>query len=359
MAIIIDKGIEPSSALEPVYYFGFANKIIKFHSDTLTALYATVRGRKIYPTALGNQFQYNLKDIFVDSIKTTTNDMNDNELITTGLRYSNFFGGSGINQLILKIYDDAGTSETYTYEKLWLLAKAVQFKEPDFVKMDIVDYFSTIGAKLTLFKGYPFDFTIGGGKQVELRNENDILLGNFNNHFYRLYLSKGNADLNLNGGDIYLKDNDTGKTIEIIKVKHINNCEGTYLKWLSPQGTFKYWLFSEKKTVTKQSKNKGYWINEFADDSTNANKYNSLGKKEQKKVTRLHAINLEAYERAYLSDIIDSPRVYIYTKKKFLGGTTEDFKQISVIDNSFVVENLNKNIWKISISIEELENPIY
>jgi len=95
------------------------------------------------------------------------------------------------------------------------------------------------------------------------------------------------------------------------------------------------------------------------DDNTNSNKMMSLGKKESRKNTQLYAIGMEDYERLYLADIINSPRVWLYMGEQNNVGTIEMFKQVKVVDNSFVTEEANKNKYKISIQIEELQNDAY
>ena len=356
MAIIIDKGLEVSTVNDPVTFYAFANRIIKFHSDTLTPLYATVWGRKIYPSPSGH-FEFNLKSVFVKKTKEFTKDLTDSDNITIGSHSSFFFGGAGLHPLIITITDDAGAVETYNFEYLFLMVKSVQYKEDMEIKPSEQTFKSYADYNLTVFKGYPFDFTFIG-RDVELRNKNSDVIATTNKHPNRLYLYDGDNEMNTQDDDLIIWDTVTDDETGRIKMTY-KDCEGTYIKWLSLDGTFKYWLFSDKKTVTNRAKDNGYWLNEFADDSTNANKYNSLGKSDLKEIIKLNAIGLKKYEREYLADIIDSPRVYLYHNRKGIQAKVTDFEQIKLMDNSFVVENAGRNQYRISISIERIKNPMY
>jgi len=360
MAIVVDKGLPGAIDQGRTVFYAYANRIIKFHSDTLTPAYATVSGYKIYPSPSGT-FEFNLKNLLIFNLKTSTHNLKDSDNIQLGYVGSFFFGTTGITSIYIKIYDDSGTVETdNSIRYVWYMAKTVNAGEPDSMYMQDKTFISYAGNYLTIWNGYPFDF-VNAGNGVKLHRGIDGA------EVYtapvlpqRLFLSNGEIfDDLLKENDLILVKDDTGNVIDSIQLDVRDCLESVYIKWLSPAGTFKYWLFSDKKTVTTKVKDRGYWLNDFADDSTNMNKYNSLGKEGGKKITKLYAVGLNGKQRLYLSDIVESPRVYIYLGKKGELATPEKFKQIKILDNSFVSENLGKNEHKISLSIEELNSTMY
>ena len=358
MAIIFEKGLPLSggSCKENYFFNSYNNRIIKFYSDEIEddAYYADIRGAKIYPNING-VFEFNLKDLFIREIKNVTNNLIDDELIEIGIKMSNFAGSQGI-LLGIYIYDQNGNSDGVVLNWIMNLPKVAEDLSPIQMQLTEVMPLSFVGNKITRFIGYPFDFTIGGCN-FTVNDNRDKVIGSLG-YLERFFLSDGKNEIPSYGAFHFLDINDEKKLR--IDIKEVDCDGGVYLKWFSIQtGSFKYWLFSKKKKVTQNVKEIGFYLNDFLDDNTNSNKMMSLGKKESRKNTQLYAIGMEDYERLYLADIINSPRVWLYMGEQNDVGTIEMFKQIKVVDNSFVTEEANKNKYKISIQIEELQNDAY
>jgi len=354
MAIIYDKWIESSTTDDRRYFSAFGNKIIKFHSDVTDkqVAYALIAGvYKIYPNTDGT-FEFNLRELYREKIYELTNNLLDGSYNYSTPQENEFFGKIGYTLGII-IYFTDGTSENNDADKptIYPLAKVMRYNEPDNYKFTDNEWKSFAGDKLTFFYGYPFDFTYyqGGGKVVTSSDGSEYNV----NTPVRFWLGNGLDNRFSQGGYINIFNNDDAQ-IGQIKVK-VKNCEGILLKWLSPAGTFKYWLFTAKKEIKISAKDNGYYFDNFADTSTNQNEFISFGKKETKKTYILNTGIIDEYEREYIADIVRSPRVWLYFGKKGELSTKYLFRLINVRTNSLIIENKGNNKNNISVTIEDYE----
>ena len=316
MAIILDRWIETTDgATLPPAQFIFNNRIVKFHSDTIPAAdvdYAILYGYKFYPDPNG-YFEINLRDIFMNISNYWEVDL---KTFVLGPYWDELFYRQDFNFLPI-IYKNDGTTDTYGSElHISLCAKLADdgYKTSfDVENPQLNDFRSFIGNNITIFDGYPFDFTLGGN--MDVTNGADVAL--FTNSLIKRIGVTDGADFIPDFDGTFKLLYGSGY-IDIINF-NVKKCEGgVYLKWFSPSaGSWKYWLFNERHKEEVSIKDNGYWLNNFADDSSNMTRFRSLGKNSRVNKYTLKASGLQAYERDYIIDIITSPTVYIYQNRKF------------------------------------------
>jgi len=361
MAVIIDKGFTSSSS-DATFWAAFNNFIIIFHSDTAgkTVSHAFVRGMKFYPDTYG-YFHVNLRPIFEKHIFNTNGSKNmiDNSPVATGEVSDYLVNASGITPLLLDVYFTDNTHEANSsIQWVFIMPRASKDMEKQMYRWTEEEYTCFSGDNLTFFKGFPYDFAVGGNTFKIKDSDGDIYTSN-RRKVVRFNISTGATNL------AFLDGKDSAK-LDVVNSKddvlgHINfkikDCEGTYIKWLSLRGTYKYWLFQKKKKVTMSVRDHGHIINYFADDETNRTKFISLGK-ESTDAIMLHASSLSEDERNYIADIIESPRVYLYHGTKNQAATPELFQLVNVKTNSLVIDDYGKKS-KISVIIEKKNNGLW
>ncbi len=358
MAIILDKRLQDSSNPHVVFN-SHQNRTIKFHSDTYNAndvAYAIIQGGgtnvKIYPNAQG-YFEYNLRDMF---IKFRNYDIDDVDAITISAVNSGKFGGTGITAILLQIFNTAGDHESNSdMQYIFITLRASEDMDDIDWVVDVNNPISNIGNQITWFKGYPFDFTImGAGNEVVNSGGDVIFTASIGT---RVFVTDGFGVIDNYDNGIWrvLDDNEVPLITLNLTKRQCNG--GVYLKWLSLNGTYKYWLFNERHKAHINTKDAGHYLDTFRDDNTNNAKYQSFGKKESVKIRTLKASGLKDYERDYILDIIRSPRVYIYTGTQGQVATLADFKTVEIVTNSLITNDFGKTS-DIQIQIKEYLNDL-
>mgnify|MGYP006421227655 CR=1 FL=1 len=223
------------------------------------------------------------------------------------------------------------------------------------------------------FEGYPIDIgvfttelrSVGFATEQSPNQSNSLQINTFpiidNYQFSRLILSDGfkhlkstnGTDLISNISEIYITDfvenNFAVKIYNVVKID--SSCGGHYLKWLNRSGDYYYFLFSNLYEESIDSDSLGTINNDYSNKGYNPSPSLSKGKQSNREMT-LFKQGVDAQMRAFLSDIIDSPRVYYYTGKKYERASKYDWKEVFITDNNFELTRPNEYRWNYFLSIE-------
>ena len=135
-------------------------------------------------------------------------------------------------------------------------------------------------------------------------------------------------------------------TIEQIK----NNC-GTYVKFRNKYGRWNYWLFESGKYETRSTKSIGELLNDFKDVRETNAPLIQLGRTADSTI-KVQADKLDYRNKLILEQIIDSPKIYLFTGKPNHIAKETDWLEIALKTNSFVVENPKKKLYKYTIEFD-------
>ncbi len=359
MAIILDKRLQPSTTDNTVIFNSHQNRIIEFHDDTLDPadiIYAQIdvprcKSVRIQPYRNG-YFSYNLKYLLQKFISIR---YEDNESLELGGNVSYSFSDF-LSIITIQIITNQSYEINTDMSELLISLRVLQ----DMTAMDYVcdeaNPISLIGNNITWFDGYPFEFTMFG-KGNKIYDANDVEIATINNAA-RIMITDGYTKYHGLNGRTFLKVKDsTGNLLYNISTEQKKCDGGIYIKWLSLNGTYKYWLFNQRHKEEIRTKDAGHYLDTFRDDNTNNAKFQSFGKKESVKIRTLKASRLKPYERDYIMDIIRSPRVYIYTGTQGQVATLADFKTVEIVTNSLISNDFGKTS-DIQIQIKEYLNDL-
>ena len=236
---------------------------------------------------------------------------------------------------------------------------------------DVIDYTAT---SIYYWRGYPLDigvFSKGLGTIGLILNNDISAAGNEsteiltyqlidNYQFTRVILTNGVDNIrSTNGTDlmqlinsISVKDYDQADfAVKIFNVVRMPECEGHYLKWLNRSGDYSYFLFSNKYEESIDASSIGSINNDFKNKEYNPSPSLSKGKTSNREMT-LFKSKVDEKMRYFLSDLIDSPKVYYYTGKKDTKASQYNWIEVNVTDNNFEMERPKENTWNYFLQIE-------
>lgn len=234
---------------------------------------------------------------------------------------------------------------------------------------DVIDYRAT---SIYLWKGYPLDIGVFSKDLSIIRiaieenyfnsNSNEIntflLIDGY--QFARVILTNGvdnirsfnGADLLENINSIYVADaSEANFAVKIFNVVNMPECEGHYLKWLNRSGDYSYFLFSNKYEETIDASSIGKINNDYANKGQNVSPSLSKGKKSNRELT-LFKDRVGVEMRYFLSDLIDSPKVYYYTGKKDTKASEFDWIEVDVANSDFEMNRPKERVWDFYLDIE-------
>ena len=376
MNIVFLNDFEPNNR-----YSAFDNIIIEFGLDSQPAsdIYeAEIEGLdfpvKLSPSPQG-VFYFNFK-VYSKSY-LTEEDLQDRINYNTDLqdggsltKQDDFFFDSFFITIKIILDDDTIISKNTVINFLRAVKDNERFFKYLFIEKDsLIEY---IAPTIYYFNGYPLDIgvfsnqltNIGLSNNDNPNDGNSVALSTYqqanNYQFARVILSNGETNIkSTNGNDliqnmnaIYITDFDeVDFAIKIFNLKKIEHCGGHYLKWLNRSGDFSYFLFSNKHEQSIKASDKGKINNDFNNKKSTVSRYLSKGKTSKREM-RLFKQSADEEMRYFLSDLIDSPRVYYYTGERGQAASDISWIEVNVTDSDLELQRPKENKWDFYLEIE-------
>lgn len=118
----------------------------------------------------------------------------------------------------------------------------------------------------------------------------------------------------------------------------IKECGGVYLKWLNKLGGYSYWLFRQTHKRNIKTKSIGDFQTYFLNRKDVSKTFESAGTEVSESWDLVNEIPITNNEiRRELTEIIESPEVYLYTGEK--GSTETSWLRVKIEDS-----NLKMNV---------------
>jgi hypothetical protein len=198
---------------------------------------------------------------------------------------------------------------------------------------------------LKYWQGYPFDFTYYDGMESDLEfTINGTTINYQNDKRVNRVIVSNNAGvgIDLNVGYNIIND------FQIEKIT--DYCSGHYIKWLNSFGGWNYWLFY-KGNDTLTTKDLGQIFNDYNDVVDTVSPYVSIGKTSENNIS-VRQDNITENEMQILNDLLDSPKVYLFTGKPNQRVTCKDWLEVNIKAGSFRVSNSKEKMNNLNLTIE-------
>jgi hypothetical protein len=139
-----------------------------------------------------------------------------------------------------------------------------------------------------------------------------------------------------------------GTELQIEKITDI--CEGHYIKWLNSFGGWNYWLFY-KGNDTLTTKDLGTIFNDYEDVVDTISPYVAIGKTSENNIT-VKQDNITPQEFLILNDILESPKVYLFTGLQNEVVQLNDWLEVTIKSGAFRVSNAREKMTNLNLTIE-------
>lgn len=342
----------------------YNNNVVRFYSDstTLQTMYAEIHygalTLTLYPNPQG-EFYFNFSD-FIKNIINVNNMADDLNLDIQNNGYvyswtSKIFLGTLIEYKIF-LSDLTYVSETKYYSWLAGVLQLEEYKRryPLFLNTDNCIMLSPFvkdnndKAYVKYWDGYPFDITIysnaGDTSDIELVNLTNIVNYFFpaNGSVNRLAFCDGQITetietvLPIQYGRNEMQINAGSGTFyfDVIKEKH--NC-GVYLKWRNSFGGWNYWLFP-RGNRNRSVKDIGELENDFDNLIDTTSPTVQIGRRAMDTINVTTDI-LTDEDMILISDMIESPKLYMFTGVPYSQNTFNDWIEVSLKTTDFRIQN--------------------
>lgn len=348
MAISFDKQLTLTDLL-----LSYNNNTVTFKTNSLQSISkSTVAFGGMLFTLFpdpSNKFHFNFKYSVSTLINGTNNfsDQSNFNQVSPIINYTDYIFKN--YSVVYTIYFSNSTTETSTVNYSFLSA----YVNPQSYKKLYPQYpFQITGQyilkPITYFKkwvGYPFDITYYNGLLNNLIfnvNGNNFTITN-TNRINRVIFSNGNSNyFNLQNGY---------NTVNGVYIEQIGNaCDGHYLKWLNSFGGWNYWLFN-KGNDTLTTKDLGTINNDYNDVVDTISPYVSIGKVSESNITIIQE-NITPEELLILNDLLESPKVYLFTGVQNQIALPKDWLEVSIKSGSFRITNAKEKMTKLSLNID-------
>ena len=295
----------------------------------------------------------------------------DEAIISTFSKQDDYFLLHNIISIIISLKDKTTISKNFNLKYYRAVLDKFRFKQYLFANpYEINTEFEPL--TLYIFDGYPIDIGVFTKGMLVIRiatteNYNDSTSSQVvkNNivegyQFTRVILTNGNefiqtvsgATLLDNISELYVDDTQSfEKPTKIYNVKTIYNCKGHYLKWLNRSGDYSYFLFSDRYEEEISANKKGSINNYFKNNDELISPSISTGKESNRELT-LFKNKVDQEMRYFLSDIIDSPKVYYYTGFKGKAANEFDWVEVNITDSSFEINRPKENTWNVFLDVK-------
>ena len=187
-------------------------------------------------------------------------------------------------------------------------------------------------------------FTLNNG----LYTSQDFINSNKVNRFV---VNDGNSNpLGLADGynEITIGNNETVNSFVIENIT--SPCGSHYVKWLNSFGGWNYWLFNKgNETIT--TKDLGSINNDYDDVVDTVSPYIAIGKTSETTITLQQEL-ITQKEMLILKDLLESPKVYLYTGIPYYIPNPLNWLEVNVKTGSFRVSNAKEKMNTLNIVIE-------
>lgn len=211
------------------------------------------------------------------------------------------------------------------------------------------------------WEGYPFDVCLyNTTPAVTLKNTTNLQEQSFemNGACSRLFFSDGRTDVTLEDfiplsvGENLLRLTRTNDadfyTLTVDKTTH---CSGVYLKWINNQGGYSYWLFEDTYATDRTVKDLGELDADFSNLADSFGRTTQIGRKSQDTL-KLVAELLTPPQRNIVQNLLESPKVYLFTGTPFGRSNYHNWVEVSVKTNSARIKNPRQELTNFAIDIE-------
>ncbi len=359
----------------------FNNNIIRFYSDSaLIPASAEIIGLGfpviLYPHPNG-RFYFNFKEYIPALIETNNfQDIVDDQFIYD---WTNNVYLKTI--LDIKIKFTNNTDETTSLDLNWLSAylQLDEFTHTQFPSNSIDDTviltpfyeYSDKKAFIKMWSGYPIDITVYS-KRPELRYcfnqtkniDTDIYtisrallyetgssIGAFSSGFSNGFLIDDSIFNDNETQILQLKPVNENEPVlfELTIKKEIPSCNGTYIKWINRYGGWNYWLF-KKGNSNLSTKGLGEINNDFSNLEDTTSQTENIGVNSLKSIFVKDDLNEQ--EMLLMSDLFESPKVYLFTGMKNDVDTYNSWIAVNIKEKSNKIIDGKQNFINVNIEIE-------
>lgn len=371
---------------DAVLLMAYNNNTIEFYSDSAVApLNATIQvGANppvvIYPQPNG-RFYYNFKTL-ITSIINQDNFVDDAEFIADPFDYdwTKVYNADAIG-VTVKLIDLSTDSDTLSLK--WLAGffqRLTPFRTTPLYGLQILSqrYEDRRYAKMWL--GYPFDITFLNESLIDpeytgIQVTNfasgiaepitDIALGY---KVTRLLIHDGESDITSEGvtpfeiqvglNPLNFIDHFFGEPqnldLEVVdpclKTDYLEQTPQLYVKWLNSLGGWNYWLF-ESADIVRNTKDLGEIDNNSLDLSDSVSPTIQIGKTSVDRYNITTDV-INRQELMVLNDLLDSEKIFIYTKPAFSTYHPTNWLQVSLNTTSVNVQKSKNKFNRFDLVLE-------
>lgn len=262
---------------------------------------------------------------------------------------------------------DAGT-DTASYTLTWLAAaqQIGSYTEYNINNLLVLSPALPDAANtwyLKYWEGYPFDFSVFSNVTgMEVINTTNLVSASLNVVGYgdRVFLSDGRTDetledfLPLAKGYNTLKllrENDSPEDAKFIQLEKAAPCDGVYLKWRNAQGGYSYWLFENTYAVDRNAKSLGELNRDFENPENSFGNTTQVGREVQDTL-KIVAELLTPSQRDIVQNLLESPKVYLFTGKPYSRSDYRSWIEVSVKTTSARIKNPRESLTNFAFDIE-------
>lgn len=208
--------------------------------------------------------------------------------------------------------------------------------------------------------GYPMDFCVysEGSFVISNAQNNQTISHTPSGSVTRCFVSDGITDIGINevlnliyGTNRLSISKENGATFEILLNKN-EGCrdDGHYVKWINSLGGYSYWLF-ERGQRDRTSKDEGDVNNDFYNAEDTISQTLQLGKTSNDTISVV-ALGVDEIENNLLSDLFDSPAVFLFIGERFDSNKANDWMGVKIKGTSTRIKNYKKDNVNFSAQIE-------
>jgi hypothetical protein len=355
----------------------YNNDTFRFYSDTVSPSYAEVliQGEttiRLYANPEGI-FYCNLKPYIAAMINTQNfEDTTLTSLIVTDPGSFTYMSNEGRlfkASVEFKIVQNTGDDlaiDTTSMELEWL-AGAQQYGEFRILRKDDLLILTpplphTVNNwYIKYWEGYPFDISFYSNREtIKLLNTSNLLNGEFNTEqeCTRLFFSDGRTDVTLEdfipmntGINLLELTRENDGNIYNLTVDKANGCKGIYLKWFNAQGGYSYWLFENTYAIDRVVKSLGELNRDFNNLEYSLARTVQIGQQVQDTI-KVVAELLTPPQRNIVQNLLESPKVYLFTGTPYGRTNYHDWVEVAVKTNTARIKNSREELTNFSLDLE-------
>lgn len=368
MAIVFDKDLR-----EDRVNLAYNNNIVEFFTDSGPAAYCDINigtdTIRLYPSPSGF-FSYNFKELITTLLNTSNFKDNLSPSLLSSYVYdwsyqSLLFGDIDFN-LVLQdesvetasksVYWLSGYVQLTNYKRLYpsldlLIDKSTLLQRP--LNDSYYNFFSKY------WVGYPFDLTFLKivDTSINIENLTNAVSYDFNainTDVERLVFSDGRTDVTIEDALPLINgynDLNINSQFNILLQKIVPTCtDGHYIKFINSFGGWSYWLFY-KGNENLSTKEVGFLFNDNSNLEDTISPYVSMGKTSETSL-QISQDSITEFEYTILKDLLDSPKIYLFTGTPFSQNTFNDWVEVNLKAGNFRTSNSRGDQYNLNLTIE-------